>query len=65
MVNINELKAAMVRKGKTQKEVANDIGISPRSLTNKMKSGIFLSNEIEAMIRVLDIKNPVDIFFAN
>lgn len=64
MVNINELKAAMVRKGKTQKEVANDIGISPRSLTNKMKSGIFLSNEIEAMIRVLDIKNPVDIFFA-
>ena len=64
MVNINELKAAMVRKGKTQKEVANDIGISPRSLTNKMKSGIFLSNEIEAMIRVLDIKNPVDLFFA-
>lgn len=64
MVNINELKAAMVRKGKTQKDVANDIGISPRSLTNKMKSGIFLSNEIESMIRVLDIENPVDIFFA-
>ena len=31
----------------------------------KMKIGVFGSDEIQVMIDKLDIENPIDIFFAN
>lgn len=64
MVNANELKAAFKRKAYTQEDVAKMLGITPRTLSNKMKKGIFNSNEIERLIEVLDIKEPLPIFFA-
>lgn len=30
-----------------------------------MKKGVFLSNEIEAIIEILELENPFDIFFAS
>ena len=30
----------------------------------KMKAGVFDSDEIEAMVKDLEIKNPLEIFFA-
>lgn len=64
MVNANELKAAFKRKAYTQEDVAKMLGITPRTLSNKMKRGVFNSNEIERLIEVLDIKEPLPIFFA-
>lgn len=64
MVNITELKAQMVRKQYTQEKLAGAMGISNRTLYNKFKSGVFGSDEIEKMISILDIKEPMDIFFA-
>lgn len=64
MVNANELKAAFKRKAYTQEDVAKMLGITPRTLSNKMKKGVFNSNEIERLIEVLDIKEPLPIFFA-
>ena len=63
MVNINELKAAMVRKGLTQCQVAEKLGITPRTLSNKLRKGVFMSDEIENMIEILDIRDPMPIFF--
>lgn len=65
MVNANELKAEFVRNGYTQKDVAIKLGISSRSLSNKLKKGIFKSKEIEQLIDILNIKKPMPIFFAD
>lgn len=64
MVNANELKAAWVRKGLTQKEVAEKLNIAPRTLSVKLRKGIFGSDEIECLMYLLDIKEPMPIFFA-
>lgn len=64
MVNSNELKAAMVRKGLTQKDVAKELNIAPRTLSSKLSKGVFGSDEIENLMTILDIKDPMSIFFA-
>ena len=63
MVNSNELKAEMVRKGLTQKEVAERMGISSKTLSNKLRKCVFGSNEIEQLMSILEINDPVPIFF--
>ena len=65
MVDTNELKAAIIRKGKTQSDIAKAMGISTRSLNSKINNHIpFNTIEIEKMIKILDIKDPMHIFFA-
>lgn len=64
MIDIASLRAEMTRYGITQKQMAKSIGISPRTFSNKMKKGVFGSDEIEQMIQILKIKDPVSIFFA-
>ena len=65
MIDTNALKAVIVSNGMTQQEVAEKIGITPKTFYSKMKKGVFGSNEMEAMINLLSIKNPSAIFFAN
>lgn len=64
MFNVNEFKAAMVRKGYTQKSLAAKIGISEPSINRKIKNGTFGLDEAQKIIDVLDIENPEKIFFA-
>ena len=64
MILINEIKGRMKAKNITQEELAKKLGISSKTLSNKFKKGILGSDEIEKIIMVLDIKNPVEIFFA-
>lgn len=63
MILINELKGKIKAKGYTQKKLAKEIGISPKTLSNKFNKGILGADEIEKMIKILDIKNPIEIFF--
>lgn len=51
-------------KGYTQEQLARELGISPKTLCTKLNKGIFGSDEIENMIRILEIQNPIEIFFA-
>lgn len=62
MVQTNELKVAMLRKGLTQSDVAKAIGISNKTFSDRMKKKVFGSDEIEIMIDLLDIKDPMFIF---
>lgn len=64
MIDVASLRAEMTRYGITQKQLAESIGISPRTFSNKMKKGVFGSDEIEQMIQILKIKDPMSIFFA-
>ena len=64
MLDVRALKAEMVRKGYTQAALAEEIGISPRTFSNKLKSGEFGNKEIEIIMDVLKLEDPLAIFFA-
>lgn len=64
MVDINRLKGIIVEKEKTQQDVAAIIGVTPKTFYNKMKKGVFGSDEIEKMVDYLGIDDPAAIFFA-
>lgn len=64
MIKVNELKGKMVAKGYTQADVAKILGITPDTMSRKLRKGVFRTNEAEKMIEILDIQNPMEIFFA-
>ena len=64
MVDTNKLRGCIVANGKTQEQVAKSIGISPKTFCQKMKKGVFGSDEIEKMIDLLNIEDPMAVFFA-
>lgn len=63
MIQVNEIKGRMKAEGYTQSELANELGMSEKTLSNRFKKGIFGSDEIEKMIVILKIQNPIEIFF--
>lgn len=65
MVDTLKLKATWVAKGLKQEDVAKNIlNVTPKTLGIKLKKGIFGSDEIEKMVKALEIEKPWDIFFA-
>lgn len=64
MIKTDKLKGIIVENGLTQMEVAKQIGIAPKTFYEKMKNGVFGSDEIQIMIDILHIDDPVSIFFA-
>lgn len=64
LILINELRGKIKAKGYTQEKLAKELGISPKTLSKKINKGIFGSDEIEKMIKILGIENPMGIFFA-
>ena len=65
MVDTRKLRGVIAENGKTQKEVAEMIGITPKTFYERMQRGVFGSDEIQIMIDGLNISNPMDIFFAS
>ena len=53
----DKLRGIIVAKGMTQHQVAREIGISPKTFYNKMKKGIFDTDEVRKMAAVLEINN--------
>lgn len=58
MINTNALRGIMAERGFSQSAVAKKIGMTPKTFYVKMGRKVFDSDEIEAMIRLLDI--PLD-----
>lgn len=65
MIDTAALKGVIVAKGMTQQDVAKKMDMTPKTFYAKMKKGVFGSDEMEQMIDILSITNPVEIFFAN
>lgn len=63
MVNTAELRGVIAKNGKTQKDVAKMLNITPKTFYARMSKGVFGSDEIQIMIDELHIDNPMDIFF--
>lgn len=64
MINTDKLRGIIAENGVSQKDVANAIGITPKTFYDKMSKGVFGSDEIDIMIDYLKISDPVAIFFA-
>lgn len=64
MIKVNELRGIIAKNNLSQRDVAKMIGITPKTFYDKMKTGVFGSDEIQIMIDKLDIQNPAAIFFA-
>ena len=64
MINTNALRGIIVSRDMTQQDVARKLGMTPKTFYSKMKKGVFGSDEMEAMIDILAIENPQEIFFA-
>ena len=64
MIRTDKLRGKIVENGYSQIDVAKKIGITPKTFYEKMKNGVFGSDEIQIMIEMLHIEDPVSIFFA-
>ena len=64
MLNRNLLRAKFTENGMTQEEVAMKIGMSPKTLSLKIKTGKFGLDEADKLIELLKIEEPERIFFA-
>lgn len=64
MIRTDKLRGVIAQRDMSQSDVAKAIGITPKTFYTKMKNGVFGSDEIEAMISVLKIDKPMEIFFA-
>jgi ERCC4-related helicase len=64
MVNVKKLRGLMAEKDRTGKDMARVIKKTPKTFYEKMKKGVFDSDEIKAIVKDLDIENPMEIFFA-
>ena len=65
MIDTNELRGVIAKNGLSQSELARRLGMTPKTFYDKMKKGVFSSDEIEKMIVQLGIENPIAIFFVN
>lgn len=65
MVNVKKLRGKMAEKGRSGKDMARVIKKTPKTFYEKMKKGVFDSDEITAIVEDLCIENPMEIFFAD
>ena len=65
MIKTNELRGIIAKNGLSQTDVAKMIGVTPKTFYEKMKNGVFGSDEIQIMIDELHIYDPMPIFFAH
>lgn len=63
MIRTDELKGVIAKNGYSQSDVAGMIGVTPKTFYEKMKIGVFGSDEIQIMIEKLHINDPISIFF--
>ena len=63
MIKTNELRGVIAKNGYSQSDIAAKIGVTPKTFYEKMKNGVFGSDEIQIMIDELHIDDPMTIFF--
>ena len=65
MVDPKKLKAAMVLKGITQQQLAQELGITHKTFIEQRDSGTFRLDKVKRMIEILNIEDPVAVFLAD
>ena len=65
MIDTKRLKGEIVANGYDMKTMAKELGITPKTMYTRMQKGVFGSDEIAIMIRLLKIQDPISIFFTD
>ena len=64
MIRIDKLRGLITEKGYSQKDIAEALDMTPKTFYSKMRKRVFGSDDIEKMIDILNIEDPISIFFA-
>ena len=64
MLAVDKLRGVIAERGLSQRKVASYLGISEKTFYLKMKKGVFGTDEVEKMVDLLHISDPVSIFLA-
>lgn len=64
MLAADKLRGIIAERGMSQRQVAKAIGMTEKTFYSKMKRGVFGTDEVDSMIALLKIENPVEIFLA-
>lgn len=64
MIDTAALRGIIAEKGFSQRAIAQKLGMTDKTFYSKMNKKKFDSDEMNAMVRILEIKNPSEIFFA-
>lgn len=64
MIDTKQIQHAMLDNDVTQGQLAKEMGIDVTTLRRKLKNGSFYSTEMDKMIEILNIEDPVGVFFA-
>ncbi len=63
MININKLKACIVENEMNNQKTAKSLGISVNAFSRKLNGkAVFTLDEVESLCKMLNIKNPCEIF---
>ena len=65
MVDTDVLRGLLAQNGFSQAKMAESLGITPKTFYTKMKKKVFDSDEMEIMIKKLNINDPIPVFFAD
>lgn len=65
MVNSRKLVGLIAENGMTRHSVAEKLGITENTLRRKLNSGKFNSDEMYNLVKLLNITDPIAIFFAD
>lgn len=65
MVNSRKLIGLIAENGMTRHSVAEKLGITDNTLRRKLINGKFDSDEMYQLVKILNIADPVAIFFAD
>lgn len=64
MIDTSKLRGAIAESGLTQGKLAVRLGMTQKTFYCKMKKGVFDSDEMSDMVEILQLRDPVSIFFA-
>lgn len=64
-MDVAKLRGIIAERGYTQCRVAKALGMNQKTFYEKMKKGVFGTDEAIAMIDLLNIENPAAIFLVN
>lgn len=64
MVAVDKLRGIIAQRGMSQRQVAKNLGITEKTFYLKMQKGVFGTDEVEKMVELLAIDNPIEIFLA-
>ena len=65
MVDTDKLRGLFREKRLTIADAARLAGISPSTMQRRLETGIFGTDEIDMLVKALNIKKPETIFFVN